>query len=360
MKAWHACHTSLNAGYPPLRADALSFAVTVAAVTLGLGAVLAGCASRYPAPVSERTVPGKAPPASARPDPVIIERKAEAAPTAKPLMPTDGPTHAVRAGDTLFSIAKANAMTVRDIAAWNNLDDGAGISVGQVLRLTPPGGVAVAPVKPPGGIEARPLGPGAEGAPAGADGGIKTQPLAQRIPYSEQAYAQMAKVVLPPKPEMKPEPKAQPDAAAKADTKPDAKPAAKPDAAAAAPAAAGNGEWIWPTEGKVIGNFNASSNKGITIAGKRGQPVVASAGGRVIFSGSGVRGLGRFVVIRHNNNYLSVYAHNEKLLVKEGQNVTKGQRIAEMGSTDTDSVKLHFEIRRQGKPVDPARLLPGT
>lgn len=265
---------------------------------------------------------------------------------AKPLVDADVPVHIVKPGDTLSSIARANALLVRDLVAWNNIEDPGNISVGQSIRLTPPGGVAAVPIKPPG----------AAGQPAVAEGGTKTQPLAQRVPFSEQAYAKMAKVPAPA------EPAAAPAAApaAKADTKPDV--ASKPDAAPVAKpeASAANAEWIWPTEGKVIGSFNGSSNKGITISGKRGQPVHASAGGRVIFSGIGLRGLGRFVVIRHANNYLSVYAHNDKLLVKEGQTVTKGQRIAEMGSTDSDQVKLHFEIRRQGKPVDPAKLLPGT
>ena len=122
------------------------------------------------------------------------------------------------------------------------------------------------------------------------------------------------------------------------------------------------GRWFgWPTAGKVLSTFNESTNlKGIAIAGKQGQAVNASAGGRVIFSGTGIRGFGKLVVIRHNANYLSVYAHNDNLLVKEGQTVRRGQRIADMGSSDADQVKLHFEIRRQGKPVDPAKLLPGT
>ncbi len=117
--------------------------------------------------------------------------------------------------------------------------------------------------------------------------------------------------------------------------------------------------WGWPASGKVVSTFNDSANlKGIGIAGKLGQPVLASAPGRVIFSGTGIRGFGKLIVIKHNNTFLSVYAHNNELLVKEGQNVAKGQKIAEMGSTDTDQVKLHFEIRRFGKPVDPAKLLP--
>ena len=117
-------------------------------------------------------------------------------------------------------------------------------------------------------------------------------------------------------------------------------------------------DWAWPAKGKVIGTFNDATTKGIAIAGKLGQPVLASAPGRVIFSGTGIRGFGKLIVIKHNNTYLSVYAHNSELLVKEGQTVAKGQKIAEMGNTDADQVKLHFEIRRFGKPVDPMKLLP--
>jgi lipoprotein NlpD len=117
--------------------------------------------------------------------------------------------------------------------------------------------------------------------------------------------------------------------------------------------------WSWPASGKVIRSFSDSPNqRGISIAGKLGQPVHASASGRVIFSGTGIRGFGKLIVIKHNNTFLSVYAHNSELLVKEGQNVAKGQKIAEMGSTDADQVRLHFEIRRLGKPVDPVKLLP--
>ena len=117
--------------------------------------------------------------------------------------------------------------------------------------------------------------------------------------------------------------------------------------------------WAWPASGKVIRAFGDGANqRGISIAGKLGQPVHASASGRVIFSGTGIRGFGKLIVIKHNSTFLSVYAHNNNLLVKEGQNVAKGQKIAEMGSTDADQVRLHFEIRRFGKPVDPMKLLP--
>ena len=115
---------------------------------------------------------------------------------------------------------------------------------------------------------------------------------------------------------------------------------------------------MWPASGSVIAGFNEATNKGVDIAGKAGDPVVAAADGRVVYAGAGLRGYGHLVILKHNNTYLTAYAHNQKLLVKEDQNVKKGQKIAEMGNTDADRVKLHFEVRRQGKPVDPARYLP--
>ena len=118
-------------------------------------------------------------------------------------------------------------------------------------------------------------------------------------------------------------------------------------------------EWGMPTNGKVVAGFSENDNrKGVDIVGQRGQAVVASAAGKVVYSGSGLRGYGKLIIIKHNKTYLSAYAHNDQILVKEGQNVNKGQKIAEMGNTDADQVKLHFEIRKLGKPVDPAKYLP--
>ena len=114
---------------------------------------------------------------------------------------------------------------------------------------------------------------------------------------------------------------------------------------------------MWPVKGKVLAGFTEAA-KGIDISGKKGAPVVAAASGRVVYAGAGLRGYGQLIIIKHNNTWLSAYAHNDKLLVKEQQDVRKGQKIAEMGSSDSDQVKLHFEVRRQGKPVDPAKVLP--
>jgi lipoprotein NlpD len=264
-------------------------------------------------------------------------------PAAPPTPAKERPaTYVVKKGDTLFSIALDHGVDYKDLAAWNNIEQDR-IRIGQELRLMAPSTAATtAPLKSaPPRVEARPLG--ATGAPGAAPpvvsappgGNVKVEPLAVHVPYSDQAYGQLASV------------KPQPAIESKLPARPEVE----------------RGEddldWIWPTSGRVISGFNEGANlKGIAIAGKLGQPVLASAPGRVIFSGTGIRGFGKLIVIKHNNTFLSVYAHNRTLLVKEGQTVSKGQKIAEMGNSDTDQVKLHFEIRRFGKPVDPGKLLP--
>jgi lipoprotein NlpD len=116
--------------------------------------------------------------------------------------------------------------------------------------------------------------------------------------------------------------------------------------------------WIWPTHGAVLAGFDEVKNKGLDIGGAAGDPVLAAADGRVVYVGAGLRGYGNLIILKHNNTFLTAYAHNSALLIKEDQSVRQGQKIAEMGSSDSDRVKLHFEIRRQGKPVDPAKYLP--
>jgi lipoprotein NlpD len=295
--------------------------VMVTAVSL-----LAGCATPRPAPVVDRMPQSGAGKPSAKP-----------APSARVVQPVDQPrpeTYTVKAGDTLYSIALEFGLDYRELAGWNNIDP-ARIRVGQQLRLSPPRGAVATPLRTPGGtVETQPLDGG-----RAAAGGARTEPRGVRVPYSDQAYTQMSGV--------KPEP------AVVAKTEPQTQPGSKP-----AVAVGDDVDWIWPVSGKVVTPFNETSSKGIGIAGKAGQPVVAAGPGRVIFSGTGIRGLGKLIVIKHNEKFLSVYAHNRELLVKEGQTVTRGQRIAEMGDTDTDQVKLHFEIRRLGKPIDPATLLP--
>jgi len=283
--------------------------------------LLAGCMTGRPAPVTDRLPPQtKASPAKPKPVPRVAQGPDQPRPA----------FYTVKAGDTLYSIALESGLDYRELAAWNNVEPSR-IRVGQSLRLTPPGGVVASPLRTPGAVEAKPLG-----TDAGAVAGAKGEPRGVRMPYSDQTYAQMSGA--------KPDP-----AVAKPQTQPESKPF---------PPGADEVDWIWPVTGKIVSPFNEASNKGIGIAGKMGQPVVAAGPGRVIFSGIGIRGLGKLIVIKHNEKFLSVYAHNRELLVKEGQTVARGQKIAEMGDTDADRVKLHFEIRRLGKPVDPAGLLP--
>lgn len=288
------------------------------AIALLAVAVAAGCSTGTGAPVFDRARETR--PAAGKPAPVM-----KAAPRPGDTRPE---FHVVGKGDTLYSIALDNGLDYRELAQWNGITDPGVIRIGQQLRLRPPEGMATAPLKTAPSVEARPLGE----APAAA-GGIKTQPRAVRAPYSDQAYNQLAN----PKP----------DAAAKRDSR--------------AAASEEGIQWAWPVSGRVVNAFNGTTVKGIGIAGKLGQPVMASAPGRIIFSGTATGTLGRLgklIVIKHNETFVSVYAYNRELLVKEGQNVARGQRIAEMGIADADQVKLHFEIRRFGNPVDPVKLLP--
>ena len=192
----------------------------------------------------------------------------------------------------------------------------------------------------PSGSEARapptlPLPSGRPNTPT-----FKTEPKAVKLPYSEQALAQLQHL-----------PTAAPEA--------HALPAPVAVAPATAPTPAPRADSGRVPE--VVSGFSESANlKGIDIAGKPGQPIVASAAGRVVYAGTGLRGYGKLIIVKHNNTFLSAYAHNREIDVKEGQQVAKGQKIAEMGDTDADQVMLHFEIRRLGKPVDPAKLLPPT
>jgi lipoprotein NlpD len=188
-----------------------------------------------------------------------------------------------------------------------------------------------------GTVEARPLDAASASREGQGDGGLKTSPKALRLPYSEQNVAMLSKGEPAPKP-----------AAAAAAPKPAAEPERDPEAI----------EFIWPVRGRVLNGFAEPASKGVDIAGKLGDPVLAAAPGRVMYTGTGIRGYGKLIVIKHDNGFNSVYAHNREILVKEGQPVTRGQRIAELGDTDAEGPRLHFEIRKSGKPVDPMRYLP--
>lgn len=262
----------------------------------------------------------------------------------------DPAMYTVKRGDTLLRIALEHGQNYRDLAAWNNITDVNDIKVDQVLRVLPPtgdtGGAQTSAIVMPTVTEVRPAAPVVP---------KKNGPRGEKRPYSDAALAEL---------------RSDAGVAETAPAAPPAAPLAVPakaavatsgtGAPAAAVVAAGDEKlsWMWPSEGKVIGTFDEGKNKGVDIAGKAGQQVVAAGAGKVMYAGSGIRGYGNLVIVKHSNSLLSAYAHNRSILVKEGQSVNKGQAIAEMGDSDADRVKLHFEIRQQGKPVDPSKFLP--
>jgi lipoprotein NlpD len=312
--------------------------IAIAAVALLFAA--SGCMTqKAKAPVDDRR------PTATAPKPLVVE------PALTPAPPP--PTYTVKRGDTLYSIALELGIDHRDLMRWNRLDDPTKIRVGQALRIVPSeedSAVQIGAARGPGSLEARPLDGTAAPAtsavpPAKGGAAMKTSPQALRLPYSEQNLAQLSKGDAPlatPKPAVVP-------AAIEPRPADPAKPAERdPDAI----------DFIWPVRGRLLSGFAEPSNKGVDIAGKIGDPVVAAAQGRVMYVGTGIRGYGKLIVIKHDNGFNSVYAHNREILVKEGQNVTRGQKIAELGDSDADAPKLHFEIRKSGKPVDPLRYLP--
>jgi lipoprotein NlpD len=298
------------------------------AAALILAVLVAGCASpAHRAPVEERPAPRPvAATAPAPAAPAVATPAAEAAPAAKAAAGSENAGrpgfYTIKPGDTLIRIGLDSGQNWRDIARWNGIENPNLIEVGQVLRVAPPAAEAAAPT-----ATTRPVA-----AAARAD----ARPLDGQAPSPATAT---------------PTPTPAPAAA----------PAPVPGAAPApAPAREGDDDigWAWPAVGPVASGFDEGKNKGLAIAGKAGDAVLAAADGRVVYAGSGLRGYGNLVIVKHNATYLTAYAHNQALLVREDQVVRRGQKIAEMGSTDADRVQLHFEIRRQGKPVDPARLLP--
>ncbi len=326
------------------------------------------CTTRSPAPVEERSpraaLPIPAP--AAAPSPVIE-------PDARP------PTYTVKRGDTLYAIALDHGLDYRELAAWNNIENVNLIRVGQILSVAAPGesvpagmaGVTTTPLRsvPPvvsGEAASAPPAPVPHGLDAGQRNteNYKREPKAVKEPYSEQALRDLQRLAgTAPAAGSAPAAVAPPPDAAPAVASPVA-PSAVVARADPRPATGADDEndkidWVWPAKGKIVTGFSeVASLKGIDIAGTAGQPVAASAGGKIVYAGTGLRGYGKLIIIKHSGTFLSAYAHNRDILVKEGQQVAKGQKIAEMGNTDADQVKLHFEIRRHGKPVDPLRYLP--
>ncbi len=236
-------------------------------------------------------------PVSSRPVPVAVTK------------PANTEMHLVSKGETLYSIAFLYGYDVRDVARWNNIFPPYTIYPKQQLRLT-------APLTP-------------------------AQPSLVAVTYNDSfTEGKKNPIALPPKEKNE-----------------------APTLFAAAPSSAtGDAKisWQWPTNGKIIGTYSAndSGKKGVDIVGQVRQPIYAAADGRVVYSGNGLRGYGNLVIIKHNETYYSAYAHNDRLHVQDEHTVKKGQRIADMGNSGTDKVMLHFEVRREGKPVDPLLYLP--
>jgi lipoprotein NlpD len=305
--------------------------------------LLAGCASGGArAPVTEHGAAEKKP---AVPIAQSVTTITQVKTTLKPEKDWRPQTYVVQKGDTLYAIAFNHGLDYHEIAEINSIQNPDVIQVGQEIRLF--SNVPV-PIK----------SKTAESKPQEIL--VKSQPKVAILPYSEQAVAEIQKlqdVQRKPAPVAVIKPESRPEV--ETDPKAQSQPEPKSEVASETAIADDVIEWSMPTNGKVIGEFSESANrKGVDISGKLGQPVVASSAGKVVYSGSGLRGYGKLVIIKHNSTYLSAYAHNDQVLVKEGQTVTKGQKIAEMGNSDSDQVKLHFEIRKLGKPVDPSKYLP--
>ena len=284
--------------------------------------VVAGCAQTpNRAPVEDRSPTPRATVAAASP----AQSPASAAEAAKPVaVDTNSGKpgfYTVKSGDTLIRIGLDNGQNWKDLMRWNNLSNPNLIEVGQVIRI-------VAPGVDPATATARPV----------TTARVETRPLDAK-PGSASAP--------------------QSGASAPAASASGASPAPAREAAPAAPREGDDDvNWAWPATTPVSTPFDEARSKGLVFRGKPGDPVYAAADGRVVYAGSGLRGYGNLVILKHNATYLTAYAHNQTLLVKDDQQVKRGQKIAEMGSTDADGVQLHFEIRKQGRPIDPARLLP--
>jgi lipoprotein NlpD len=277
-------------------------------------AVAAGCATPHkPAPVYDgRAAKQAAPKPLATPAPVAPKSVAD--------------YYSVKRGDTLYSIAQEHGVDQRDVMQWNGLDDPTRLRVGQQLRVRPPLAMAASPV-----TIVEPERATAQVGSARIIGRVESRPLDSLPPLPPRAPArpELANMEVPSRVELE---------------------------KSAAPS--GTGQFIWPVKGKVLAEFAEPRRKGIDIDGKPGDPIVASAPGHVTYIGSGIPGMGKLIVLKHDNGFITVYAHNRNILVKEKQAVARGQKIAELGATDSDRPKLHFQIRKGAAAVDPLLYLP--
>ena len=314
------------------------------------GFLLAGCSTTHVAPVVDMTSANVA----------AVKRNVQAVPgKIRDWRPA---THEVQKGDTLYSIALEYGLDYRDLVSWNNLTDANRILIGQSVRLTAPdSGSATESNK----VQAVALKSPSIVTKSLVESTRIVAPLAIKLPYSASALTQLSSITN--KSAEQPVVLKSADLIAPVSVNPAPEPVVTaekvvPAVVSEAPAKdAGDAalDWSWPTNGRVIAEFSeAKASKGIDISGSRGQPVLAAAAGKVVYSGSGLRGYGKLVIIKHSAMYLSAYAHNQQVLVKEGQTISRGQKIAEMGDSDAEQVELHFEIRQMGKPVDPLKYLP--
>lgn len=280
----------------------INFLKQIALLTLVI--LASGCVSSgrsIPAPVEDKGTPKKL----TSTKPVQATTPAKAAVQTSEVQSKAG-FYTVKQGDTLIKIGLDHGQNWRDIMRWNSIENANLIEVGQVLRITPPAEalaeeVVIKPVTPPGNVSSTSDEPK-----------ISDKPANTPSSSANQSNPEAAEETI---------------------------------------------SFSWPVQGNVLAGFDDLKNKGIDIAGKLGEPVLASADGKVVYAGSGLRGYGNLVILKHNNTFLTAYAHNQSLTVKEDQLVKRGQKIAEMGNSDADGVKLHFEIRKMGKPVDPLKLL---
>lgn len=334
----------------PRRSESLSFNVCFL-VTAYL--LLIGCSTTQP------------------PVPVVDRAKTDLAVPAKPIESNnlDNQVYIVQKGDTLYGIALNHGIDFKKLVEWNDIADPRSIKSGQRINLSMPSResqpalfalprqpvtTTLEPAMQP--FDVAPVAQESDNSLAAVDTGkVKTSPKALKLPFSEQ---NVARSQYPPanNPPVAAHSSFAPSVAIEKNTKIEVAP--EPESIKSDQTANHlNAEWIWPTTGKLLSAFSKNS-KGVKISGQAGQPILASAAGEVVYSGHGLRGYGNLIIIKHDSTFLSAYAHNSKILVKEGEAVVKGQKIAEMGSTDTDTIQLHFEIRKHGKPVDPLEYLP--
>ncbi len=324
------------------------------------GAILVACSTRPPSPV---IIEGR--PTAPAPAPIVVAPPPAAVPV--PVQPTPalaGDQYASRRGDTWFSVARQFNLNPRDLAQWNNASPESALREGQVIRIQGPVSAIPAP------ITATPIPvtppPAVASGPAGD---VKREPKALKTPYSDEAYNRLTKGAAATAPRAAGPMPVAPASGPTQTTSPGGTlvpPAAAATVSGAPVIAAGPTSetdsiaWQWPVAGKVSKKFSEGAvMKGIAVDGKAGTPIYAAAAGRVVYAGEGLRNYGKLVIVRHNDQYTSVYGHNSAINVKEGDSVKRGQKIAEMGNTETDATRLFFEIRRSGKQVDPEKFLPG-